>query len=215
MEFSPTIADDWQEFTTLTSQFAKYREADDPQTVLRKGLIEEVQELKLEATSSNEHLTGEVGDILFYLSEISHFEDAPIDTANSETLSLYTQEGEMIVDVDDTVILSILRVVDRLNPRNDSLWYDENGVSISQANRPSGSTCLNGAFISLVKFAQQHDIDISQAMSQTIAKLQTRQRQPHVIDEMKEKKLATSLRQRAIGELTHTALRQAMMVELS
>ena len=63
----------FEAYQSATAAAAQYEQAKDPEMVLRSGLIEEVIEIIDSDTEDADvqHKSGEIGDVLWYLSEIS------------------------------------------------------------------------------------------------------------------------------------------------
>lgn len=194
----------------LTAPTATYENNPDPQTTLRRGLIEEtaeyVREFAIGYEVDKDQIKGEIGDVLWYLSEISRSQSSGINGLDiGRSLDEFQAEAEIdkilpIIDYDGSSIdfkqethvalaVTALRVVDVLNPKNDDLW-------IPGYKRTSLSEAL-GDFLTTTSFiASNNSVLLSDALKHTIDKLSKRERKPHVIDEVLDGKAMISGRQR-------------------
>jgi len=199
----------------LASDTAKYEEAEEPEIVLRSGLIEEVYEyinLKNQGEPlSKSDLAGEIGDMLWYCSEIARQRGIRLsDAANGAGVNLddyqasvaaYPQMSKIIdnlgreVDLRErpaeALAVAALRVADVMNPKNDELWNGyEQALELPQA------------IIDLLKCiaytASSHGVKLSEAIESTLAKLRNRPRPPHVIEKAANKNLKSSMRYRLL-----------------
>jgi NTP pyrophosphatase (non-canonical NTP hydrolase) len=210
---SPETSKDFtfEQLQELMAGFAAYEQFDNPQAVLRRGLIEEtheyVQEIAQDEVPDKEKLTGELGDILWYSSEIArnksislggvagvpnlaefqqrvdtHAEISPITDAQGQILNPLTRPQEAIS-------VLTLRLVDVLNPKTNELWLGyEHRLPIDQV--------LKDLLSCLALIANQNKIQLADAVAKTMGKLQTRARNPHVIDEASSKMMMSSMRGR-------------------
>lgn len=194
----------------LTMQTAGYEYTPDPQTILRKGLIEEVAEYAWEIAQEGEpnqnQIEGEIGDVLWYVSEISRSHNIAIEGLSvgqsldtfqakagiTDVIPIEGADGSHI-DIEDqphiALAVAALRVVDVMNPKNDDLWLP--GLHRTSLNKALSDLLVISGFIS-----SKHSVTFSQAIKHTVAKLQSRERKPHVIDEAQASELMTSMRQR-------------------
>jgi len=194
----------------LTAATASYANRPDPQAILRKGLVEEVAEYAWEVAQGREadkdQIEGEIGDVLWYVSEISRFHDTPI-TGLETSQSFDTFQAQIdvynvlpIVGIDATQVnieeqphialaVTALRVVDVLNPKNEDLWLPT--YQRASLEKALGDLLTTASFI-----ASKHSILLSDALKHTIEKLSERKRNPHVIDEAQKNELISSMRQR-------------------
>jgi NTP pyrophosphatase (non-canonical NTP hydrolase) len=214
LEFPPNL--DFDRLQILTSGSADYETAEDPETVLRNGLVEEVHEylqqiVKNEALDRDQ-LVGEVGDIVWYCSEIARHKDirlAEAITSNPEariTLDDYqavVAEEPIISKVIDNqgeeisfnerpqeaLAVLAMRVADVMNPQNDELW---NGYE----HRLELPIALRDLMNCVTFIASTNEIKITEAVQNTLNKLQTRARKPHVIEKASQNDLKSSVRYR-------------------
>lgn len=201
-----------QELQQLTATTARYGQAYDPEAVLRSGLVEEVAEFTWEfgtdAPIDKGSLEGELGDILWYVSEISRYRRVePGAITNGHNLDDFQQcdapylikpivdyEGNQITfDTHPQGVLAVtaLRVVDTLNPKHDDLW-------IPDCLRLSPDAALHDLLAVAGVIAGRQGISLSAAAMRNVAKLQSRPRNPHVIDKTIEAKLIESGRERLV-----------------
>ena len=213
-ELPPEV--DFDQLQILTSGSADYETTEDPETVLRNGLVEEVHEylqqiVQNEALDSDQ-LVGEVGDIIWYCSEIARHKgirlaeavtttpEVPITLEGYQTV---VSEGPIISRVIDSqgdeisfnerpqeaLAVLAMRVADVMNPQNNELWNGyEQRLELPQVLRDL-MTCVTS-------IACTNDIRISEAIQNTLNKLQTRPREPHVIEEARQNDLTSSVRYR-------------------
>lgn len=211
----PELTVSYSDFTladvhALTAPTAKYANKPDPQVILRKGLIEEVAEYAWEVAqgrkADEDQFESELGDVLWYVSEISQFQkttiaglaigqsfddfQAQVDVSNVLPI-LGTDGVEVDAEEQPHIALAVmaLRVVDVLNPKNKDLWFPS-------YQRPSPEKSL-GDLLTITSFiASRHSILLSGALKHTIEKLSDRERKPHVIDEANKNELVASMRER-------------------
>lgn len=199
------------ELQTLTAGTALYQSKPDPELILRRGLIEEVQEstqLDEEASASQAlyDREGELGDVLWYVSEVSSFTgnlpqgvrpqtrlDAFQSTVDGLLVPIQDQHGEVLSPKEDAIsalAITALRVVDVLNPKDKALW-------VGQSERASMDVVLRDllAAVSIAGTQEKTEagaIQLSAAVNHSMHKLSTRPRKPHVINEPVNKDIAIS-----------------------
>lgn len=186
------------DYAELTAGSASYEQAKDPEMVLRSGLIEETIEIIDTDISNRDELTKELGDALWYMSEIARFkgmalaevlgteEEAPsLDGFQEAALEaevpyhpINTPDGGQLKAEDrpaDALAVTMLRVVDKLNPKTPELWlgYDE-PITLSES--------INDAMVCISRVASDNDISLNEAAIKTLIKNNDRQRNPHVVD---------------------------------
>lgn len=217
-EVHDTLQADWADFTQRVSGYSQYLDGPDPDTVLRRGLMEEAREMWVARggeQQSLDYLKGEVGDVLYYIVHTAqHNGITELQTA-AAVVPVYevTDEGtQQIKDTLDVALIHILRVNDILMPRNDSLWIAKDGSF--QRSEDLRAT-LESAITALKQFTDEKGFSLSEAMTITADKLDTRARKPHVIEEQEGKKVLVSGRERAVSSLTKGALRVALQTELA
>ncbi len=204
----------------MTSVFAQYEDYPDPELLLRKGLLEESFEFLESATFySDNHLAdtvaveGELGDVLWYISEIARFkniEPTPPDSAGTPVLledyaidptaldgltPIFDPDGNPIKpDEDDKLFESLaiatLRVVDVLNPKTDGLWV---GIGVE---RPDLSKTLSDLLVHVGIIANKTGLLLTNCIENTLNKLANRARIPHVVDEAQQRQSTSSGRER-------------------
>lgn len=217
-EVHDTLQADWSDFAQRVSVHNQYLDSSDPDTVLRRGLMEEAQEIwfaRGNEQQSLEYLKGEVGDVLYYIAHTAQRNGVTKLRTNGETMPVYetTDAGiNQLEDVLDIALIHILRVNDILMPRNDSLWIAEGG---SPRRSEDLQVALESTIAALEQFAGENNFSLNEAMAMTAEKLDTRARTPHVIEEQQAAKQLTSGRERTISALTKGALRTALQVELA
>lgn len=219
------LADDWNSFRERIAKFSQYAFSDDPELLLRRGLIEEAHEIATEKGSDfmdKAHLTGEIGDVLFYLSHIVKVRgDIEIDVDSAHEVPIYSTEDGPLTQIDepmDKVLVGLLRVCDKMNPYMEKIWTDKHGDIIPSDAQPDMQRTIESAFVALRELAAANDIDLADAMQTTADKLDTRAREPHVIAEDREQsrseKHLTSGRKRAISALSNLGLQAAFRHEV-
>lgn len=216
-EVHDTLQSDWSHFVRRVGVHDQYVNGPDPDTVLRRGLMEEAREMWIDRggeQQSLEYLKGEVGDVLYYIAHTAERNGITELQMGATVVPVYetTDAGtQKVQDTLDIALVHILRVNDILMPRNNSLWIAEDG-SLQRSDDLQGA--LESTIAALRQFADEKGFDLSEAMTITADKLDTRARKPHVIEEQEDTKLLTSGRERAVSALTRDALRTAMRVEL-
>ena len=219
------LADDWNTFRERVAKFSQYAFSDDPELLLRRGLIEEAHEIAVEKASDaidKTHLTGEIGDALFYLSHIAKVRgDIEIDVDGAQEVPIYSTEDGPLTQIDeamDKVLIGLLRVCDKMNPYMEKIWTDEHGEVMPLDAQPDMQRTIESAFVALRELVTANDIDLADAMQTTADKLDTRAREPHVIAEDREQtrseKHLTSGRKRAISALSNLGLQSAFRHEV-
>lgn len=183
-------------YQSLTAPKAQYENAADPALVLRSGLIEETAEIIDTDPADREEMHKEIGDVLWYLSEVSRFHGLTLkEVASSEgkqyqsfdeyqdahtpsTLHIYDSDGNEFNpgNDNDALAIRVLRIIDKLNPKTSELWegYDE---------IPGLSIILHDTLACLSHIASEQGIRLNEAATRTLKKIYTRPRNPHVIDE--------------------------------
>jgi|SRR3989344_2067667 len=194
----------------LTAPTASYEKSPDPRAVLRKGLIEEVAEYAWEIAQGREtdkdQIEGEIGDVLWYISEISRYHNATIlgleayqslddfqtQSKADDIIPIVDSDGAN-VDVQDqshiALAVTALRVVDVLNPKNEDLW-------LPTRQRESLEKALGDLLTTSSLVALKYSVKLSDALHHTTVKLSNRERNPRVIDEVQQNTLMSSMRQR-------------------
>lgn len=217
-EVHDTLQADWADFTQRVSGYNQYLDGPDPDTVLRRGLMEEAREMWVARggeQQSLDYLKGEVGDVLYYIVHTAqHNGITELQTAAAVVLVYeVTDEGtQQVEDTLDVALIHILRVNDILMPRNDSLWMAKDG-SFQRSEDLRGA--LESAITALKQFTDEKGFSLNESMTITADKLDTRARKPHVIEEQEGKKMLVSGRERAVSSLTKGALRVALQTELA
>jgi hypothetical protein len=180
---------------SLTAQVANYGSLQHPEPILRKGLIEEtgecIAELRADVPSRYD-LEGELGDVLWYVSEISRYRGiAPTAVLGRQSLDAF-QISEPAVATpifdwagrkldsqahpDATLALTALRVVDTMRPESNRLWLGlEAKIDLPDA--------LKDLVSAAGWVATTNGLTLSAAVNHTITKLTHRTRRPHVIEE--------------------------------
>lgn len=204
------------ELHARTAATAQYTDAYDQDGILRSGLVEEVfeyvQEIEVDVMPDGIHrridrynLEGEIGDILWYVSEISRSRNLdPFSILGEKTLDAFQAEDHAItkpvVDADEVTLeladypegvltVAALRVVDVMNPKHDKLWLPD-------GRRLDLGTALKDLVIAAGFIATQYDVRLSAAAEHTLIKLRDRQRKPHVIDASAPNRMLESRRDR-------------------
>lgn len=217
------LADDWNTFRERVANFNQYAHAADPKLLLRRGLVEEAHEIAIEKGSdvvNKAHLTGEIGDALFYLSHIAKFHgDIEIDVDSAQEIPIYSVENGAIVRINepmDKVLIGLLRVCDTVSPYMKQIWMNEHGETKDRHNMKS---TIESAFVALRELSAANDIDLADAMQATADKLDTRDREPHVIEEDRDRAkveaMLTSGRERSISALSKYSLQTALLHEIA
>lgn len=208
----------------LTARTANYTSANDPELVLRRGLVEEIFEYTFELEQRGEpspfELEGELGDVLWYVSEISRHEgisaatlldDKSLDEFQATnpplTIPILDREGHSLEpETSPHAVLAItaLRTVDVLNPKNKGLW-------IGLESRPDLATTIKDLLIAVGWLATANNLTMSAAVEHTLHKLHTRTRKPHVIEEADARQAVSSGRERlSIDPLVKKLLRETI-----
>jgi hypothetical protein len=196
--------------TAPTARYAQYS-PEVAWSILRSGFVEEglesiigVKDIGRERsdiylTTAGKNISpaklhekeGEIGDGLYYISEISRFGQA----ASAEVLQghaglatlqkanpgikipIYNHDGESLtLEQDDRAVIghAIMRAVDVLNPKTPELW-------IGTTERPSLGVALGDVTGAYAYYANQYDISLVKAIQHVVQKLETRERPPDVI----------------------------------
>jgi hypothetical protein len=180
-------------------------------SILRSGFVEEcievvfgTKDLELGRTTwkqpagkhklaPEEHFDkeGEIGDGLYYVSEMSRFGRADPDevlrrydsfealqAANPGlALPIYDHDRrELTLADDDRAVLgvTVMRAIDVINPKTDALWLGHSG-------RPSLGRALGDVVSAFAYYAGRYDITLVTGLHHTIDKLEGRKRSPDVV----------------------------------
>lgn len=206
----------FEQMQAITAQFAKYEGKPDPEGHLRSGIVEEVAEYGEAATSetppSRDDVTGELGDIMWYVSEIARSKQADshvildghqsINTfqANAGELSvpMFDKAGQRLQLAGEPYValaVAAIRTLDILNPRNESVWRD--------VEKPSLEITLADLMRVVAHIANKEGITLSDTIVATEEKLKARPREVHVVEKSKGKVMLSSMRERvALGLYT-------------
>jgi NTP pyrophosphatase (non-canonical NTP hydrolase) len=170
-------------------------QAANPELVLRSGLIEETVEVLEADVTDRAELQKEVGDTLWYQSEVGRFRrtrlsgliaangapstlnDYQAAAAFQPTLPIYTHDLRPLhTNASPQTVLAIgtLRVVDVLSPKTETLWH-------GYPRRPDLGTTLQSALVNLCLLATHYDISLEEAARQALEKVYNRPRKPHVV----------------------------------
>jgi NTP pyrophosphatase (non-canonical NTP hydrolase) len=207
----------------LTSSTARYATTVDPESVLRKGLVEETDEFLAEAKKpkpSKPDMLSELGDVMWYVSEISRYKSiSPEAIVGNRSLDefqaakthittpIFDQRKRRLSTATEphtTLAIAALRVVDIMNPKNQGLWF---GLDTS----PELPVGLQDLTIAVGSIATQHELTLSAAIQHTMQKLRTRVRKPHVIQEAGTQSAIASDRSRlTIDPCVRMLVRQAL-----
>ena len=217
-----------RELQSLTAQGASYGASPDPEGVLRSGLVEEVaeywDEVVTNPNTAKDDLEGELGDVLWYISEISRFreesivglmpqqtlEDFQTSLPSSLLMPVVDTEGNTF-DLSDSpaavLAVTALRVVDSMNPKNPKLWLPgEHQLSLGEA--------LGDLLTATAYIANLNDVALSEAVRHTHNKLSSRMRSPHVIEREVGVRPVNSLRHRLnIHPFIEQVLRESLVEE--
>ncbi|HSX16367.1 MAG TPA: hypothetical protein VLF40_06255 [Candidatus Saccharimonadales bacterium] len=181
------------DYQALTLPTVQYTEAPDPELLLRSGLVEEATELLSADPADSDAQHKEVGDMLWYLTEVARFRGVPLaggeDTLDAHqlafsawpTLPVYTQAGELVDLAGQphaNVAIAVLRLVDTLSPESDELWH-----GYHPALRPNLQQVLRNALVSVCQFATAHEIRLDEAARRALQKVYGRPRRPHVVED--------------------------------
>jgi NTP pyrophosphatase (non-canonical NTP hydrolase) len=187
----------FDKYQALTASKAQYEQAPNPELVLRNGLIEEAAEILDTHPDDQDEMHKEIGDVLWYLSEVSRFkglslkEVANLEGSKFETFDafqdaqtlpeispIHTPEQQLLSPADkpqEALAVLVMRVVDVMNPKTNELWegFDE---------RPQLSAVLRDAMTCITQIANANNIRLNEAAGRTLTKIYSRPRNPHVID---------------------------------
>ena len=201
----------------ISSEFARYENMPDPEGILRKGLVEEACETCFELSSQQpsnaqppdpEKIKGEIGDILWYLAEISRFKETPLTAWPSNSTNIQTIaniaditpvwspyndklpiKDNQIIDKDSkesceyarmALAWTIARVVDVLNPKSPLLWVNGKGEYIE---RISLAVAMTDVLRTSYYIADTYGFSLGDAFATTIEKLKNRKRPTHVVEQ--------------------------------
>jgi hypothetical protein len=184
-----------------TAQFALYEGADDPDSVLNKGMVEEAvecaYEIGLGASGSRDELAAELGDMQWYISEkarhhgisladicgpctvtLDEFQrQSVLETKISSLYDFGGQPIDVLAQTEFAMNILVLRVVDAETRTDDRLWQGyEHGLPLEQT--------LRDLYTFLAVVAERYDLTLSDLLDRTVAKLTARQRKPHVIEDV-------------------------------
>jgi hypothetical protein len=160
------------------------------------GAYESNGDAELSPDDRNEK-EGEIGDGFYYISEVSRFGGADSEEVLQGYPNLHTfQENnpgirvpiwgpdgkQLTIKQDDRAVLglSILRLVDVLNPKTDALW-------LQATERPSLGVAIGDVAGAYTHHATKHGISIVKAFEHVIDKLKVRERPPDVINQANKK----------------------------
>ncbi len=201
----------------LTREFAFYEEKDDPLGILRRGLIEEavecVQELAHDGPIDKDRLSGELGDILWYVSEtLRHLGFAINDPKEDEQLTLdsfqqgievseralpiWNDTGQVIsprTQPQEALAVSTLRLMRHMDPGIVDVWLE-------WAGRPAIVQAAREVLACVGIIASDNDIRLADAAHDMVQRLRTRQRRCHLIEEAAPGVVAAPSRQRVITD---------------
>lgn len=213
------------EYERKALSFLSLKEKSDPEGVLRKGLIEEVDELIGTSPHDEDEIAKEIGDIIWYATAISNIcaESRLQDTlkADEETLTLqeaYNKiEATKRLPISDEVgnevdrseepvfalVIDALRLIDTLNPKQDTMvWKGADGLV-----RPSVHDAIRQLFAAtgdylryVVNSPRYKTLDLDRCASMTLEKLAQRNRPVHVVAE-RDVSRVDSLRSRLSPDL--------------
>lgn len=175
-----------------TLSTARYLDKHDPHEILRRGFIEEVHELCVELEGDDvSKISGETGDLLWYAAEFSrHMPEDLYGIESSISLDVLHNMAGPSTDLEDVVRLRIgaedisqsdiltiaaFRVIDSMQPSDDTLWLPPRG-------RINSGLALNQFLFVLGNIAQERGVTLSGSAYQTLAKLRTRTRNTNVLE---------------------------------
>jgi hypothetical protein len=210
----------------LIQPTAKYQNSPQAMAILRKGIIDEVEEILKSDLKVGEEKAKEVADVVWYIVAIAQenqlnladivgydtvdgFQD---DKLLSPRLPINTIPPEGILP-DEELAFRALRVVDILNPASDELWQ---GFS----ERPELSAALYDLLVVLARqYAEQSDgskqlIRLNEALRSKLAELYKRSRDNHNVKAAEHEMNMRSLRGRLLsplGKLTRRATVQQVL----
>jgi hypothetical protein len=171
---------------------ARYLDKSDPHEILRRGFIEEVHELCVELEGDDtSKISGEMGDLLWYAAEFTRHMpdelygeegDIPLDVLHnmagpSTDIEIVARERTGAEDVSQGDILTVaaFRLLDSMQPTDDTLW-------ITPPGRVNSAVALNQMLFILGNIAQERGITLSSSAYQTLEKLRTRTRNTNVLE---------------------------------
>lgn len=181
-----------RDHTLLT---ARYLDKPDPHEILRRGFIEEVHEVCVAIDEGDiTQISGEMGDLLWYSAEFTRHlpedmyggeGDFPLDVLHnmvgpSTDIEAVAKLRTGLEEVSQTDILTIaaFRVIDSMQPSDDSLWLSPRG-------RVNSAVAINQFLFVLGNVADEMGITLSGAAAQTLEKLRTRTRNTNVLERAK------------------------------
>ncbi len=187
---------------------ADYLKSNDPERIIRSGLIEETGEVLETDPEDIAELSKEIGDIIFYLNASAQlsglkfsniFEQYGVTSLKGvqsqdlkRIIPIYSPDGERLdtqVDTTQRLIVDLLRVVDTMNPKTEQLWSH-------LGEKPETEEVIAGAFFSLGEYAEERGIGLNDSAKLSLKKIYSRVRNPHVIDQDRNGEMAGSVRER-------------------
>lgn len=203
----------FSDYAELAASSAQYMEAPDPELVLRSGLIEEAQEVLETDPQDIDEFHKEIGDIIWYISQIAKFKGLSLgQVANARNTNFTTFSDFQASHIDSSrlpiiyspdqeqlnldsnprelLAMGIIRVIDVLNPKMDELWQRE--------ERPALNIVLHDALSITAQISNVYSINLEEAARRTLHKIKSRPRNPHVIDHASTMK--ESLRERITSD---------------
>lgn len=198
MTHSPETPLDFDRYHAMAAPYARYCQAPDAELILRRGLLEEAYEVLHTDPADKDELHKETGDVLWYLDGISDQRQlklsqlAALNGQRGQTISRFQQRAmvqaafplyrpgdsePILLDAQPhaDLTVAILRVIDVLNPKTDALWHH-------YVTRPDLGPVIYNALGRLARFATVMQLSLDEAALRTLQKLESRGRQPHVID---------------------------------
>ena len=190
----------WDDLQALTEPTASYVEFSDPDTILQHGLGSELVEVRKEIGKDPHMLAGEIGDVIWYISEIARSREKPLSTILkwSGAIDTYQQfisslpffhhriitssdeELDIMAEPGNAIAIYGSRVIDSMSPpldRKSIIWQ-----GIDPEEEPNLDTTIQDLVNCLCIVASNEGISLSVAIQETLHKLEQRPRRPHVIE---------------------------------
>lgn len=218
-------------FSKITQATARYEALPDPDTALRRGLIEEVGEIIYAPDNPSTkqtvmtQLTGELGDALWYASELTRRQKLelpdglgaiPFRALQADTPGYrYSLDFSPWKEYVKTMSGNSVSVPQTLSRRDELIITTLRVADILNPQNPDlwlpaanekrfVAPVLADYLVAVVRTANNHDIDLADAAYRTAQKLAGRTRRPHVVD---EDTLRSSTRRRiAVSRFTQALL---------
>lgn len=153
----------------------------EPQRILYAGLWEETAEVSVSLNSEKEvdipHLTDELGDLLYYYSEIGYSKGVRADfMQNTRPFTLHGAEDSSAEDLDSVEMLQ--RAVTQVLLAMDegaAETFEEFGQPATMAG------CLSQFYKAIMRVAEEHGITLDDIIKANTEKLNTRTRDNTII----------------------------------